>query len=69
MQETNNSPQNPLLEQTAVSGSAFDKMKKLMESMTPKYNGMPCKNGCNCIKIAEFENAGESVKNYPCLGC
>lgn len=30
------------------------------------FNGLPCGKGCNCLKIAEFENGGP-VHNIPCL--
>lgn len=31
-----------------------------------KFNGKPCKKGCNCVEVAEVINNGP-VKNYPCL--
>ena len=33
----------------------------------PKFNNGICKETCNCIEIAEYENGGNEVKNYECL--
>ena len=50
----------------------IEDIKKELESQfqshEPKFNNKPCKNGCNCIEIAEYRNGGEPVKNYECLG-
>lgn len=39
-----------------------------IENIIPKFNKQRCKDGCNCIEIAEFKNNGDPIKNYPCLG-
>ncbi len=31
------------------------------------FNNKPCKNGCNCIEIAEEKNNNHPVKSYQCL--
>lgn len=38
-----------------------------IESKIPKWNGKKCSEGCNCVEIAEANNNGDQVKNYPCL--
>lgn len=49
----------------------FDKLvKEHLESVRVivKFNNGGCKNGCNCVEVAEAKNQGEPVKNYRCLG-
>lgn len=50
----------------------IDKLKKEIEKhaskKVPKFNRGKCKDGCNCIEIAESKNNDEPVKQYPCLG-
>ena len=43
-------------------------LKKIANEMILKFNGKPCKNGCNCLELAEQQNVGQGVKEYPCLG-
>lgn len=46
-----------------------DIMEKFRESFKiPEYNGKPCRDGCNCVDIAEAENGGEGVKQVKCHG-
>lgn len=42
-------------------------IEQSIEESTPRSNGKPCKNGCNCLEIAEYNN-GQGVMNYECLG-
>jgi len=46
----------------------IEEFKKQYEenNPAPKWNKKECGEGCNCIDIAEFNNGGEPVKNYPC---
>ena len=45
----------------------FKELRDILEKTIPKFNGRECKNGCNCIEIAEFRNDNQGVKDYPCL--
>lgn len=33
----------------------------------PAWNKRGCKDGCNCIEVAEAKNNGNPVKDYACL--
>ena len=48
----------------------FDKLKEEIENdkstKIPKWNGKKCRDGCNCVEIAEAKNNGEHVKNVAC---
>lgn len=41
-------------------------LKQQIVSKSPKYNGKPCSEGCNCLDIAEHKAMG-GVKDYPCM--
>lgn len=44
-------------------------IKKVIQDFmdkSPKYNGKPCRKGCNCLEMAEYKAQG-GVKEYPCL--
>lgn len=51
-----------------MTDNFLEQLKKELEDSKPKFNNGKCKETCNCIEIAEYENGGNPVKNYPCLG-